>query len=267
MPPLPLAESPEPTAGDAFSDQVFDAVRAMEPERSEHIASQLCGPSLDRLDRVFAELEAVHEHRGKYDLHWAFDNAQAHLVELSELAREWCPTRADCQDAVDAAVSEDLHELEALRERKVAKLRNAARAFSILSSVVSSVDIVVSVALILVITQIAHASDSLIESAAVALAVIAVVAGVKVTLDRFYVIPWITRWGWGLYGATVRGFKTTIATMVAGAAVDRVLLANGVERPERRARFARLRVLNDGGPALRSAGDEASEGATVPART
>jgi hypothetical protein len=242
MATLPIAESLEPTARAAFSDQVFLAVRAMETERADHITAQLCGPSLDRLDRVFAELEAIHDHRRRYDLHWAFDNAQEQLAELSELARRWCPTRADCQDAVDEAVSEDLSELEALRERKVAKLRFAARAFSILSSLISSVDIVVSVALILVITQIAHVSDSFIESAAVALAVIALVAGVKVTLDRFYVIPWITRWGWGLYGATVRGFKSTIATMVAGAAVDRVLLADGVERPERRARFERLRA-------------------------
>jgi len=212
----------------------------MEPERSDHITAQLCGPSLERFDRVFAELEAIHDHRMRHDLHWAFDNAQDHLVELSELARHWCPTRADCRDAVDEAVLEDLSGLEALRERKVAELRFAARAFSILSSVVSSVDIVVSVALILVITQVAHVSDSFIESAAVALTVIAFVAGIKVTLDRFYVIPWITRWGWGLYGATVRGFKSTIATMVAGAAVDRVLLADGVEPSERRARIEQV---------------------------
>ncbi len=217
-----------------FSTRVRGLLQLHAPDQTAAVAAETSQHVLGKLDEVFAELLAIHDARDRHDLHWAFEHAQAQFLELSTLAEHWCPHHPDADhDPELDTVAEDLAELDASRGRRVAKLRRTAWVFGALSAFVSTVDIVVSVVLILLITQISHASDSLIASALLGLLVITVVAGVKVSLDRFWLIPRIKRWGWGLYARAVDNFEGLLATMVAASIVDRHLIREGVAKEER----------------------------------
>lgn len=70
-----------------------------------------------------------------------------------------------------------------------------SRRFSLLSSAVSFLDIIVSVALILIVTILSHLGDKVFDTVLISTLFIGVVALTKVTVDCFAIMPLIDRYG------------------------------------------------------------------------
>ena len=78
-------------------------------------------------------------------------------------------------------------------------MHSAANMYSYLSRITLGIDIVISVLLILGVTLLAQTIERNLESYIIVIGFIALIALVKVSLDRFLIIPRIDEWGWNRY--------------------------------------------------------------------
>ncbi|MBN2127413.1 MAG: hypothetical protein JW703_03400 [Candidatus Diapherotrites archaeon] len=187
---------------------------------------------IEEYSALFKELDEIYENREKHSLKWAFKNAHEKFSEcfsclLSKkkvieekakkinLSKEQEKLFEEGFELVSEKVSESIDV-----EKRNTKL------FLTASSFVSSVDMVVSVFLILVISRISHVSESIIKSSIIGLAVIAFVALLKVILDRFYIIPKVDEFGWKIYKKEINKFKKSLSLLTALYVVEEQLIEN-----------------------------------------
>ncbi|MDT8357617.1 MAG: hypothetical protein RQ758_03835 [Methanomicrobiaceae archaeon] len=181
-----------------------------------------------RLEAIYQDLENIHIRRIRYDLHWALHEAgiiHRELVEEMELTIN--KVLASCFEGRNREELDHIekHLRDVDRKRSWAILHNE-KYFSTLSNLVSLVDIAISVLLIILISEIAHIGGNIIHSIFLGILFLAIIAVLKVSLDRFWILPSVTRWGWDAYHRSITVSKKTMVklmgiSMVIGAAVDR----------------------------------------------
>lgn len=153
--------------------------------------------SIKFMSSLFNDFNQIHEEREKYNLHWAYKNANE-AFKFTELKRKTPSTPACKSFTTYDEVA------QTVVKRAETRVNRFSRIFSLLSLGVSLLDIVISVILILIVTQIAHEAGYLFETVLLSTIFIAVVALIKVSLDRFFIIPTIDRWGWQFYDRMVQ---------------------------------------------------------------
>ena len=167
---------------DSYIDDVF-------PEFYSEDIFEKNKDKIEKPKKKFDSLFKIYEEREKHDLHWAFKFASEYFKDSAI-------------EAEDKLISEK-EEYKAciidLRERGINEIKNSSRFYDALSIINSVADIVISVVLILVVTLISQYGERLLESILFTVLFIAVIALTKVMLDRFLIIPKITKWGWGNY--------------------------------------------------------------------
>jgi hypothetical protein len=161
---------------DEYSDELFET-------RKEYVRSSR---------EIFTGLYEVHDHHERYDLHWAFRDAARIFKEFSD----HLPARP--KTASPRAPEYDEH-FDEMRNRVRKYIAVTGRKYELLSFVVSFIDIAISVALILVVTALAHLGEKGLESIILLVGFVSVVALVKVSLDRFFIIPRVEKLGWNMY--------------------------------------------------------------------
>ncbi|MHA2105166.1 MAG: hypothetical protein ACW981_17175 [Candidatus Hodarchaeales archaeon] len=144
---------------------------------------------IKRMASLFDEFDEIHSEREKYNLHWAFKKAHD-AFQFNEAKKS--SSTEDCFKQYDEVS-------KYVANQAINRVNWFSRSFSVLNHGVSILDIVVSVILILVVTQISHIGDYFFETVLLSTLFIAFVALVKVSLDRFFIIPLIDRWGWRFY--------------------------------------------------------------------
>lgn len=169
--------------------------------------------SLLKLEAIYTELECIAEQEARYDLHWALENAEAVHTELTE---EMEMAVADCL-ASCSLQGKNQHEIDTVEERlrrvdtqRSRGILHNAEYFSLISFAVSLVDIAISVTLIVIISEIAHIGGTLLDSVILGLFFVAVIAFLKVSLDRFVILPAVGRWGWRRYRSAIAISKKTM---------------------------------------------------------
>jgi len=159
------------------------------------------GDSIAKMEAIYTDLDAIHEKKDRYDLHWALHEAvDIHTGLTDEMERivDDCLTsclggRAHSEvEAIEARLRDIDH------RRSLSILHNAEY-FSTLSFLVSLIDIGISVVLIVLISEIAHLGGNLLHSLILGILFVAIIAFLKVSLDRFFTIPMVRRWGWKKY--------------------------------------------------------------------
>jgi len=161
---------------DTYSNELFEA-------KKEYIDS-----SRD----IFGDLYGVYEDRAKYDLHWAFNDASRIFKEFSEHLPER-PDRAQPRPPEYNKYFDDM------RNRVRKHITATGRKYELLSFAISFIDIAISVALILVVTAIAHLGEKGLQSIILLAVFVALVALIKVSIDRFFIIPRVEKLGWSMY--------------------------------------------------------------------
>lgn len=143
------------------------------------------------------ENDLIFEDRDKYDLHWAFSNAQAKINSLT--SKIFIGLRVDFESFKEKypGLFEDYCFKAMHKSQK--KVNRNLNLYEAISQFVSFIDIIISVILIVLISKASHIGDTLFQSAFLGLVFFGIIALLKVTLDRFYVIPKVHNWGWKKY--------------------------------------------------------------------
>ena len=144
---------------------------------------------IKHISSLFDEFDEIHAEREKYNLHWAFKKAHD-AFQFNELKKSKESSKEACFKEYDVVA-------KYVVDQAINRFNWFSRSFSILNYGVSVLDIVISVILILAVTQISHSIH--FDTLLLATMFIAFVALVKVSLDRFFIIPTIDRWGWSFF--------------------------------------------------------------------
>lgn len=208
------------------------ALARMFPQFKDSPSLKFHREPLDHLDTLFLALEEVYRERHRYNLHWAFHHAQLTFNDLFDATMEHRlrPALATMQKQAEHHSDRDLitREMEALKKehhRKIKRLQRKRQIFSFMSFLVSFVDIIISLALIVVIAEVSNLSQTLINSSLLALVFLCSIALLKVTLDRFWIIPHVDTWGWELYRKAVQRYKSSLANLVAlGMGIEEMIV-------------------------------------------
>ena len=172
--------------GQRFPDYYHDNITKPKKVKIEHMSNLL---------NKFKEMG---EEKEKYNLKWAIKQAKESF-NFEELQKAQPMT--DCFLAYDEVVC-------AVRDKSKSKIDNFSRRLSWLSTGVSLLDIIVSVALILIVTLVSHLGDKIFSSVFNSTLFIAAIALTKVTLDRFVIMPVLDTYGWRLFSRTIRLART-----------------------------------------------------------
>ena len=145
------------------------------------------------LSKLFNEFNDIHQEKEKHNLKWAFKKANEtfNFEELQNI-----PHKSDCFIKYDEVVC-------LVNKQSKVRINRFSKMFSFLSYGVSILDIMVSVILILAVTVISHIGDHIFDSLIVSLIFISVIALIKVSLDRFAIIPIIGSYGWKWFNKAV----------------------------------------------------------------
>ena len=139
---------------------------------------------INKVESFFTELDDIYENRERHSLHWAFDNASTKInAQLDRI---------------------DTHQIQYdINDQTVTDLKygftKASNKYNLLSRITLILDVVISVFLILGVTLISQQIEQTLESFFVVTFFIGLMALMKVSLDRFYIIPKIDAWGWEKY--------------------------------------------------------------------
>lgn len=205
-----------------FPKLVEDAVAAMWPAEVAARVPTFADGLVEEVGAGFHELEHIHENHARYNLGWAFTQARQRFGAFYDTAVE----RYEQSGGSGTRNAGEEH-VDVVARRGLRALAWSSRIFSLLSLLVSLVDIVISVVLILAVSRVSHYTDSFIGSATVGLLVVALVALLKVTLDRFVIIPVVHRWGWQRFGGALSRNKRILSNLLAVGFVVREISSRG----------------------------------------
>lgn len=153
---------------------------------------------IEHMSNLLNQFKQIGEEKEKYNLKWAIKSAKESF-NFDELQK--AQPKTDCFLAYDEVVC-------AVRDKSKSKIDNFSRRLSLLSTGVSLLDIIVSVALILIVTLVSHLGDKVFSSVLYSTLFIAAIALTKVTLDRFFIMPLLDGYGWRLFSRTIRLART-----------------------------------------------------------
>lgn len=148
---------------------------------------------IDYMDNLFNEFKAIESNKHQHNLKWAMKRAQEEFT-YDQLKKAHKQT--DCFGVFDEVV-------EALRSDSKSKINNLSKRFSILSNVVSLLDILISVVLIVIVSMLSHLGDKVFDTVLISSLFLATVALTKVSLDRFAIMPLIDSYGWKLFHKSI----------------------------------------------------------------
>jgi len=156
---------------------------------------------IQQFEEMFRWLDEIYAHRQRYDLHWAFHEAEdvfRRLMDLSGTGIDEC-LRQHYTREIPLRLTAPTSRMDLTARRKSAAIARKTMYFSTFSNLVSLIDIVISVILIVIISEVAHFGNTLFDSVILIHLFTVIVALLKVTLDRFFIIPRIRQWGWKKY--------------------------------------------------------------------
>ncbi len=187
---------------------------------------------LEKTESFFKNLAKVYEEREKYNLHWAFKEAQNTFDNLSSTLYQAQKDYLDekLKKWSKEEVANYTEALSSIRENNKNYIKKKSQLFSILSFVIFVLDIVISILLIVGITMVSHIGDHLFHSALAGVLFITIVAFMKVSFDRFFVMPKVDKWGWKKYLDTINSLEKRMIIIRA----TQIVLVESIERKDKR---------------------------------
>ncbi|WP_432408866.1 hypothetical protein [Wukongibacter sp. M2B1] len=169
---------------------------------------------IDQADEIFNEIEEVYRNRERYNMHWAFDNAQAKINDFYlKLTDRKIKDELKIYERKYKALTE-FGKIDRINRKRIKRIERIFGMYSAISSLVSIVDIIISLILILIISEISHRGEYLISSAYLSVLFVIFFALLKVTLERYYIMPKVEKWGWSLYNKATKKFKKYLSILI-----------------------------------------------------
>lgn len=155
--------------------------------------------------KFYNEIEyynSIYNDREKYNLSWAYSDAQDKIDETFDkvCSNEKTSCCQTLKDAINKNGNITNNQFKVVKFAKRSKM--LSNVFANMQQFLSIVEIILSVLLVMVISDISHHSESLIESEILSVAVIFVFAIFKVFVERMLLQPLFENWGWKAYHAS-----------------------------------------------------------------
>jgi len=150
--------------------------------------------NLDEIQKIVKKASDIYEKKEIYDLKWALEDSQKNINKLfKNFLKKGAPFLKNLMGK-NLILLNEIKDKSNIRRKN--KLKRRIKAYSITSSLVSFIDIFISIILVLIITKIGHISESLFSSVVLSFLFFVFIILLKVTLDRYYIIPKVHKWGW-----------------------------------------------------------------------
>ncbi|WP_432664174.1 hypothetical protein R9X47_27040 [Wukongibacter baidiensis] len=169
---------------------------------------------ISQADEIFDEIEEVYRDRERYSMHWAFENAQDKINDFYIQV-----TEGRIKDELQSyegkyKILTEFGKLDKINKKRIKQIKRVFRMYSTISSLVSIIDIIISLILILIISEISHRGEYLITSAYLSVLFVIFFALLKVTLEKYYIMPRVERLGWKLYNKATMKFKKYLSLLI-----------------------------------------------------
>lgn len=166
----------------------------------------------------FDDFDTILEDREKYNIEWAFKDAQEKLNQFDD---NLINTKLKDRCTLCKHKSKMNNEFLSFKKQSMKLLKKQKRQTSIFSNVYSlltMVEFIVSILLVLVISEISHSGEGMIESEIFSLWVVFTFAFLKVFIERYYIKPRMEAFGWSLYEHSIKRLKEM--TLIFNEQVD-----------------------------------------------
>lgn len=168
------------------------------------------------INHSFIEFEEIYNERHKYNLEWAYNDAQEKLNSFRDniingRLKKKCIL---CSGKFD----KDLAELGIQNRKTLKKHKWYARIFSKIYSVLSLIEVALSVALVMIISNLSHTGEEMMQIEALGFWIGLTFAFLKVFIERYFLKPYIEKLGWKLYQKsfiTLREYSKSINEQVS----------------------------------------------------
>lgn len=181
---------------------------------------------IQSIDEVFEKIDEIHLNRHKYDLHWAFEDAQVKLKHfISNLWKEHIQLQEKSL-IENLVMSEDIQKLEKLNQEIEKKMRLKFKWFSLIPNLITFVEMGISLFLVIGLSKLSHSGETLIHSAYLSIAFVAIMAFFKVIIEKYWLKPQIDNWGWRLYRQASNRMRDIIVRLLGTTVAIREILQN-----------------------------------------
>ncbi len=203
---------------------------ATENKLGKCFENKMCSVGQDTIksiDAVFDEIDDIHTNRHKYDLHWAFEDAQERLKDFTtNIWKDHLALKEESY-ALKPEFSENLDKLETFNQAIEKKMKRKFKWFSSIPNIVTFVEMGISLLMVIGLSKLSHSGESLIHSAYLSLAFVGIMAFFKVTLEKYWLKPQIDKWGWKLYLQSSKRMREVIVRLLGTTvAIREYLQAN-----------------------------------------
>ncbi|HPR97555.1 MAG TPA: hypothetical protein PK466_14585 [Thermotogota bacterium] len=172
------------------------------------------------LKNTFDYFDEVYSNKEKYNIAWAFKDAQGKINNIMKTSSENC--RRSCCSKFENALKkgENLTSFQKFSIKAAKRTKWFSRLFENLHIILTVVEIFLSVILVIVLSNISHSTGAQLESEMMGTIVVVLFAFFKVFLERWFVKPAFDEWGWRLYRTSTRNLYNFIVETINTAEIE-----------------------------------------------
>lgn len=165
------------------------------------------GLNAREINTLFDAIKEIYQERERYNLEWAFQDAQQKLdtFKAEIVDRKLKSKCAAC--SANQLINQKYKGLQKASKLVMKKAKWYSRLFANMHTLLTLIEMIISVGLVLGLTHISHSGEALIASEWFSLAFVGTFAFLKVGLERYVVKPVLDRWGWALYMRTAETLR------------------------------------------------------------
>lgn len=193
---------------------VNSLLHEISPERDYKEQTDYISEELDKFNELFNELSETAQNEHKYNLNWVYENAQSKFEQLLCEKIEKQLERKKKHN-LDIKIIEEYSVILKRRKRIEKHLKIKFKMFSFMSSLVTVIDMVLSLLLVLVISEISHKGELYLSSEILSGMFVFFFALLKVTLEKYFIAPKVEKFGWKLYKNSINQYKKTLICITA----------------------------------------------------
>lgn len=159
---------------------------------------------------IFEYFDEIYDNREQYNMAWAFKDAQDRLNEYKE---EVIDNSVKDQCKVCQKLKSEFRSYQSKSHSQIKRQRMISSIFTNVAGFINVLEILLSVILVLVISEISHGDMIVHSTRAFSVAVVIVFAFIKVFIEQMILKPQIENLGWKMYKNSVETLKNLSTEM------------------------------------------------------
>ncbi|MCT4621733.1 MAG: hypothetical protein N4A62_20390 [Marinisporobacter sp.] len=162
------------------------------------------------IEVFFSEFDEIYENRHKYSIEWAYENAQGKLDSFRDELINTRLKKKCCFCNSKKRIDDDFKSLQKSSHMALKKQKWYSRVFSNMYSILTFIEMILSVILVLTISKLSHAGEAMLHTEILSFWVAITFAFMKVFIERYLLKPKLEALGWRFYLNSVKLIKNMI---------------------------------------------------------